>query len=59
MLINEKELKYIINESVKRILSERATDVPCFIYTNKNDFDKQRNSVDINELYRAYGCIFN
>ena len=27
MLINERELKYIINESVKRILSERATDV--------------------------------
>ena len=38
---------------------EFCHDVPCYIYTNKNDFDKQRNSVDINELYHAYGRIFN
>lgn len=34
-------------------------DVQCCLYLNKNDFDKQQNSVSINHLYREIGRIFN
>lgn len=34
-------------------------DVQCCLYLNKNDFDKQRNSVTLNDLYREIGRIFN
>jgi hypothetical protein len=46
-------------DMLEKCLKMICNDAPCFIYTNKNDFDKQRNSVDINELYRVYGRIFN
>ena len=52
-------IEYYELEMLEKCFEMICNDVPCFIYTNKNDFDKQRNSVDINELYRAYGRIFN
>jgi hypothetical protein len=33
-------------------------DVPCHLFINKNDFDKQRNNVGIKTLYRELGKIF-
>jgi hypothetical protein len=45
-------------EAVEKCL-EYCNDVQCYLFINKNDFDKQRNNVGLNTLYREYGKIFN